>query len=433
MARPLVDSMNGVKGSELHHGVPTAIFPSSTLYGATWNNTLMEELGRALAYQAKLKSAQVILGPTINIHRDPRGGRNFECFSEDPLLSGQLAAGVVRGIQSQGVAACPKHFACNESEFKRREYSVAQSHNSRAVREIYLAAFQEMLRRSEPHGLMVSYNKLNGTHTTEHPFLKEILRDEWAYNGCLVSDCFATKSCAASINAGLDLEMPGPSVFRGPKLVAAVRDGVVDEKAVDECVSRVLALAEKTRESHSLELERSEIIPETNALALKIASEGIVLLKNEQGVLPLDMRRALKIAVIGVPASEPVVSGGGSARLTVRGQKMTEEAGDSDLKISVRVKNTGIYPGHEVVQLYISPPDSTKVWRPARELKGYAKVWILPGESETVTISLHKKHAFSYWDEDAKQWRLEPGTYRLLVGPFSTPFEIPHSLVWSGR
>lgn len=149
--------MNGVKGSELHHGVPTAIFPSSTLYGATWNNTLMEELGRALAYQAKLKSAQVILGPTINIHRDPRGGRNFECFSEDPLLSGQLAAGVVRGIQSQGVAACPKHFACNESEFKRREYNVAQSHNSRAVREIYLAAFQEMLRRSEPHGLMVRY------------------------------------------------------------------------------------------------------------------------------------------------------------------------------------------------------------------------------------------------------------------------------------
>lgn len=117
----------------------------------------MEELGRALAYQAKLKSAQVILGPTINIHRDPRGGRNFECFSEDPLLSGQLAAGVVRGIQSQGVAACPKHFACNESEFKRREYNVAQSHNSRAVREIYLAAFQEMLRRSEPHGLMVRY------------------------------------------------------------------------------------------------------------------------------------------------------------------------------------------------------------------------------------------------------------------------------------
>ncbi|KAF4282489.1 hypothetical protein KXX16_000019 [Aspergillus fumigatus] len=795
----LVDSVNGVKGSELHHGVPTAIFPSSTLYGATWNNTLMEELGRALAYQAKLKSAQVILGPTINIHRDPRGGRNFECFSEDPLLSGQLAAGVVRGIQSQGVAACPKHFACNESEFKRREYSVAQSHNSRAVREIYLAAFQEMLRRSEPHGLMVSYNKLNGTHTTEHPFLKEILRDEWAYNGCLVSDWFATKSCAASINAGLDLEMPGPSVLRGPKLVAAVRDGVVDEKAVDECVSRVLALVEKTRESHSLEPERSEIIPETNALALKIASEGIVLLKNEQGVLPLDMRRAPKIAVIGVPASEPVVSGGGSASappqylqkpldylrdahpfpslvkyirgvntnriipivpldcttsrngspgfdvayynedsdipvytehqktpvvamvrnlkpgltepgfsceisttitpkttgphtlaarvtgsfslfveskavlsvpkqhevtmedflfeparlehrtsvfmeagkpylvrllsrariprendyeptphgatlcyeefsderaaiaeavqaafsadvsiifagrnqqyesegfdlesmsisepqvrliravtavskktvlvlncgnpidvspfvnevdailnahfpgqeggqaianiltgkttpsgrlattwpkkfdeehvptyhnfparltergyeikyeeglqigyrhpqsqrtaqwqfghglsyttfeysgLTVSGQKMTEEAGDSDLKISVRVKNTGIYPGHEVVQLYISPPDSTKVWRPARELKGYAKVWILPGESETVAISLNKKHACSYWDEDAKQWRLEPGTYRLLVGPFSTPFEIEHSLVWSGR
>jgi beta-glucosidase len=120
----------------------------------------MEELGNSLAHQAKLKSAQVILGPTINIHRDPRGGRSFECFSEDPLLSGQLAAAVVRGIQSQGLAACPKHFACNESEFKRRQYNVAESHNSRTVREIYLGAFQELLRKSEPHGLMVRWVRI---------------------------------------------------------------------------------------------------------------------------------------------------------------------------------------------------------------------------------------------------------------------------------
>ncbi|KAL4907726.1 hypothetical protein BDW74DRAFT_189166 [Aspergillus multicolor] len=309
----IVDSINGVKGSDLHHGTPTAVFPSSTLYGSTWNNALMKELGGCLAQQAKLKSAQVILGPTINIHRDPRGGRNFECFSEDPLLSGQLAAAIVRGIQAQGLAACPKHFACNESEFMRRSYDVLEDYNGRTVREVYLAAFQELLRGCEPAALMVSYNKLNGVHTTESPFLKEVLRDDWGYNGCLISDWFATKSTAASINAGLDLEMPGPTVFRGQRLMNAVREELVEEKTIDESAARVLALVEAAKDSVSGAPERSEIRPETNALALRIASEGIVLLKNEHHVLPLDMRLAPKIAVIGVPAAEPVISGGGSA------------------------------------------------------------------------------------------------------------------------
>ncbi|KAL4811965.1 putative glycosyl hydrolase [Aspergillus spinulosporus] len=309
----IVDSINGVKGSDIHNGTPTAVFPCSTLYGSTWNNALMEELGAELAYQAKLKSAQVVLGPTINIHRDPRGGRNFECFSEDPLLSGQLAAAIVRGIQSKGVAACPKHLVCNESEFKRREYDVEEDWNSRTVREIYLAAFQELLRKSEPKALMVSYNKLNGIPMTESPMLKSILRDEWNYNGCLISDWFATTSTVASVNAGLDLEMPGPTVFRGKHLVDAVRRGLIDEQRVDESAARVLALIEATSDSQSGEPERSELRPEASSLALRIASEGIVLLKNEHQVLPLDMRCAPRIAVIGVPATEPVISGGGSA------------------------------------------------------------------------------------------------------------------------
>ncbi|KAL6233336.1 hypothetical protein BDW75DRAFT_252095 [Aspergillus navahoensis] len=308
----IVDSINGVKGSDIHHGTPTAVFPNSTLYGATRNNALMEDLGAALADQAKLKSAQVILGPTINIHRDPRGGRNFKCFSEDPLLSGQLAAAIVRGIQSKGVAACPKHLVCNESEFKRREYDVVEDWNGRTVREIYLAAFQELLRKCEPDALMVSYNKLDGVHTTESPFLKAILRDEWNYNGCLISDWFATKSTAASVNAGLDREMPGPTVFRGERLVDAVQRGLVDEQTVDESAARVLALIEAARGAQSDEPERSEIRPEANSLALRIASEGVVLLKNEHEVLPLDMRCAPRIAVIGGPATEPVISGGGS-------------------------------------------------------------------------------------------------------------------------
>ena len=625
-------------------------------------------------------------------------------------------------------------------------------------------------------------------------FLKEVLRDEWAYNGCLISDWFATKSSVAAINAGLDLEMPGPAVFRGQRLVEDVRKGLVDEKAIDKCVTRVLELIDATKTCHSQAAERGEIDPETNALALKIASEGIILLKNEKNSLPLDMRQAPKIAVIGVHAVEPVISGGGSAsappqylqrpldclkeahpvpslvdyargvntnriipmvpldrttsksgkpgfdisyfnqgcdtpvhtehqhvpvvamvrnlkpglkepgfsyqisttitptstgrhtlaaritgafslfvedkcvlssstqsevsmedflfepvrlerrvsvpmaagkpylvrlltqariakendyepnphgailcyeeyvnnrtsiseavqiaassdvsiifagrnheyesegfdldtiRLPERqiklikavaavsektvlvlncgnpidvspiiddvdtvlnahfpgqegGQALTDiltgktnpsgrlattwpkkfdgkhiptfnnfpatlnENGEytlkyaegiqigyrhpdvtqtaqwefgfglsyttfehydlvidntsqSDIKLSVQVKNTGSFPGHEVVQVYVVPPASEKTWRPARELKGYEKVWVLPGKSETVEISLDQKHAFSYWDEEINKWRLEPGTYRLVVGSLETCFEVEEGLTWSGR
>ncbi|OJJ45297.1 hypothetical protein ASPZODRAFT_99208 [Penicilliopsis zonata CBS 506.65] len=793
----LVDSVNSVKGSEVHHGVPTAIFPSSTCYGATWNRELMEELGKSLANQAKLKSAQVILGPTINLHRDPRAGRNFECFSEDPLLSGQLAAAIVNGIQSCSVAACPKHFACNDSEFKRRQYDVTESPNSRTLRELYLAAFQELLRGSEPMALMASYNKVDGVYASENDFLKDILRDEWAYNGCLVSDWFATKSTANAINAGLDLEMPGPSVFRGQRLVDQVRSGQIEESAVDKCVSRVLTLLDDTRECHGNRPERSDIDENTNNLARRIASEGIVLLKNENKALPLDMRQVPKIAVIGVPAMNPTICGGGSAsappqyiqrpleclqnshpapsrvryahgvntnrlvpvlsskqtqaengqqgfdikyfdsdsqelvlsefqkvpvvamvrdlkpglqegrfryeltttltpettghhtlatrstgafelyvdgnlvmssaqrelsmedflfepaRLEQRvevfmaasrpysirlvtqarvpregdyepnphgttlcfeeyvderaqifdavsiaaasdvsiifagrnseyesegfdlqeismptpqarlikavaavskktvlvlhcgnpidvsgfvddvdavlnahfpgqegGQaitdiitgktspsgklattwpktldadhvptaahfpaRWTEETGytiqyaeglnmgyrwpefdsrarwsfgfglsyttfdysalhvddglavpfSNEINISLAVTNTGSFPGHEVIQVYITPSDSTSVYRPARELKGFTKVWILPGESERVTITLDRNHACSFWDESVNKWRLEPGTYGVRVGSLAATFEVKEGLTWSGR
>ena len=163
-----VDSVNGVKGTSHINGTTTACFPSTTCLGSTWNRSLIHQLGREIAVQAKYKSASVILGPTVNIQRDPRGGRNFECFSEDPLLTGRLAAALINGIQEGGVAACPKHFVGNESETKRRFYHVKNSIDERPMREIYLAAFQYLLKDSAPLAIMTAWVSRPDT-VLEHP------------------------------------------------------------------------------------------------------------------------------------------------------------------------------------------------------------------------------------------------------------------------
>ncbi|KAL5347515.1 hypothetical protein ACLOAV_007827 [Pseudogymnoascus australis] len=258
--------------------------------------------GKKLAAQAKSKSAQVILGPSMNMHRDPRGGRNFEFFSEDPLLTGELAAALVNSIQSEGVGACPKHFVGNECETKRRIQDVAESLDGRAMREIYLASFQIMLRSSDPMALMTAENI---------PLIKDILRSDWGYKGCVMSDWYGTNSEIAALEAGLDLEMPGPSVFRGASLVKNVQNGTVDEKLVDQRAANVLRLIERTAESHSMKPERSLDDESGNCLAKEIGTEGIVLLQNRKSVLPL--QKTQKLAVIGSAATTPPISGGGSA------------------------------------------------------------------------------------------------------------------------
>jgi len=329
------DSINGVRGSNSHlEDQGTACFPSSTCLAATWNEKLMRELGVEVGIQAKLKSVQVVVGPNINIHRDPRGGRNFETFSEDPLLTGKLAAAIVTGIQSQGVGACVKHFAGNESETKRRTYNVAESAGGRTMREIYMKAFQYLLQGSNPASIMMasvisheyrlralltgisSYNKLDGIFCSQTPLIKSLLRKNWNYQGCIMSDWYGTHSGAEALKAGLDLEMPGPSVFRGKKLLEALEDGSVTEADIDEATLNVLTLIGQTAESHSSKAEKVVVCDRTSMMARRVASEGIVLLKNEKEVLPIDMRRAPKIAVIGAAAETPSVSGGGSAYAT---------------------------------------------------------------------------------------------------------------------
>lgn len=303
------DSINGVRGAKSHlEDTGTACFPSSTALASTWNSDLMHRFGQEVGNQARLKDVQVVCGPTINMHRDPRGGRNFETFSEDPLLTGKLAAAIVNGLQASGVGACAKHFVANESETSRKSHDVAESADGRALREIYMRAFECMLRDSNPESIMMAYNKLDGVFCSENRVIRDVLRDEWQYDGCIMSDWYGTHSGAESLIAGLDLEMPGPSVHRGTKLVKDVRAGVVSRQDVDRSVLSVLKLVDRSTKAN-----KAEITSNSSFMARQTAAEGIVLLKNEQETLPLNLDQQPSIAVIGAAGAKPVITGGGSA------------------------------------------------------------------------------------------------------------------------
>ncbi|KAF4968523.1 hypothetical protein FSARC_4090 [Fusarium sarcochroum] len=309
----VADSTSGIRPSGIEANLTTASFPNTVCYGSTWDSELLHRVGTYLAKQARMKGAQVVLGPTINIHRDPRAGRNFECFSEDPLLSGQLAAALVNGVRSLGVGACPKHFVCNDSETLRRYYNVQESVDSRALREIYLAAWQHLLRSSDPEGIMTAYNKVDGQFCSQNSSLTQrVLRDEWNFKGIAMSDWFGTHATIEPVKAGLDIEMPFP-VFRGDKLVEAVKSGRVTESEIDTMALRALELRNRTRAALEFTEERSEVDEETNKLAREVATSGMVLLKNENDALPIKASQSSRIAVIGQYATEPVITGGGSA------------------------------------------------------------------------------------------------------------------------
>ncbi|KAK6844157.1 hypothetical protein PG995_014267 [Apiospora arundinis] len=308
----VADSVCGIRPSGLDASLTTASFPNTACYGATWDAALLGRLGEQLAHQARLKGAQVVLGPTINIHRDPRAGRNFECFSEDPLLSGQLAGAIVRGVQAGGVGACPKHFVANDAETLRHYYDVCEKVDGRTLREIYLSAWQHLLRTSDPECIMTAYNKVDGNFCSSHDQLyQQVLRGDWGFRGATMSDWFAVHDTVGPIKAGLDLEMPFP-VFRGPRLVASVKAGDVTEANVDERALKMLELRDRTRACHAVGgPERSEVTAEASELAREIAVGGMVLLKNERATLPLNTNAS--IALVGEFASNPVFTGGGSA------------------------------------------------------------------------------------------------------------------------
>jgi beta-glucosidase len=314
----VTDGPNGARGGHFGGGATAACLPCGSALAATWSPALVEAVGVALGEEARSKRAHVLLGPTVNMHRSPLGGRHFEGYSEDPLLATRTAAAFVRGVQSQGVAACPKHFVANDSEFERM--SISSELDARTLRELYLPPFEAAVREAGAWSLMAAYNALNGPTCSAHAaLLVELLRDEWRFDGVVMSDWYGTKDTVQSARNGLDLEMPGPPRFFGAELAAAVRRGDVAEAVLDEKVRRVLRLLARTG---ALD-ERGDPPPEEaidradhRALARRASVESIVLLRNEGAALPLPRGRLRRLAVIGPNARRTTIQGGGSSRVS---------------------------------------------------------------------------------------------------------------------
>lgn len=311
----LTDGPHGLRkqaGAADHIGlnlsVPATCFPTASALAATWNRELVFQVGQALAEECLQEGVSVILGPGANIKRSPLCGRNFEYFSEDPYLTGEMAASHILGVQSLGVGASLKHFALNNQETRRMtSNSVA---DERAVREIYLAGFERAVKSAQPWTVMCSYNRINGTYACENKqLLTDILRKEWDFEGLVVTDWGAMNEVVQAVRAGTDLEMPGVDNGNTEKLIAAVRSGELDEAALDRAVERVLNLIEKA--SASLRPGYHCDLQAHHALARRAAAEGAVLLKNEGGLLPL--QGGGKIALIGRFAKEPRYQGAGSS------------------------------------------------------------------------------------------------------------------------
>ena len=310
----VTDGPNGARGGgSLFGGVTAAAFPVGIAIGASWDPELAEQIGSAIADEVKSKCAHVALAPTINLHRGVTNGRNFECYSEDPELTSALAVGYIRGLQSKGVAASPKHFVGNESEIERT--TISSDIDERTMRELYLRPFEDAVKKAGTWAIMSSYNRLNGTYTAENEWLlTDVLRKEWGYDGIVMSDWFGSRSTAPTVNAGLDLEMPGPTRDRGDKLVAAVHAGEVSRETVRTAALNMLRLMDRVGSLTDTTpfKERADDRPEHRDLIRKAGADGMVMLKND-GVLPLSPEA--KVALIGPNAKEVKIMGGGSAQL----------------------------------------------------------------------------------------------------------------------
>ena len=310
----VTDGPNGARGSWGNMGPSSVATPVGIALGATWNPDLVEKVGKVLGDELKAKGAHILLAPTVNIHRTPIAGRNFECYSEDPFLSGMLASAYIRGIQSKGVGACIKHFVANDQEFER--FSISSEVDERTLREIYLEPFRIAIRNSNPWAVMSAYNRVNGVYAAENNHtLLEILKGEWKYEGIVMSDWFGTYDKDVP-NSGLDLEMPGKARWMSEEIVKrALDDGPLTEEMLDDKARRLLGVLEKATlfANPELQPERADDKPQHRRIIREAAREAIVLLKND-GILPL--KKVKSIAVIGPNAQTAQILGGGSSSVT---------------------------------------------------------------------------------------------------------------------
>ena len=313
----MTDGPHGLRKQEsdsdalgLGRSVPATCFPTASALANSWDETLLSAVGRALGEEAVAQGVGMVLGPGVNIKRSPLCGRNFEYFSEDPLLSGKLAAAMIRGIQSTGVSACVKHFAANSQELRRMATDSVM--DERTLREIYLPAFETAIKEGGVRSLMTAYNRLNGTYCNENEhLLRDILRGEWGFDGLVVSDWGGNNDRVAAVRAGSSLEMPASNGETDRHIVEAVQNGTLDEALLDEQVDHVLDFIFTAQKA----LACGGVFDGTahHALAAKAAAESAVLLKNEKEFLPL--RQGERVAVIGDFAAVPRYQGAGSSRV----------------------------------------------------------------------------------------------------------------------
>lgn len=475
-------------------------FPTAAGVANSWDEALGEEIGEALAEEAVTMGVNVILGPGLNIKRSPLCGRNFEYFSEDPYHAGKMAAAYVRGIQSKGIAACPKHFAANSQELRRMANDSVV--DERTFREIYTTGFEIAIKEGKSKSIMSSYNEVNGVYANENShMLQEILVDEWGFDGFVVSDWGGSNDHALGVKNGSHLEMPGTGKSGMYDIIHAVENGDLDEAVLDQRLDELLNVIFSTHQATEDAKGKTFDVEAHHNLARKAAEESIVLLKNEDQILPL--KPGTKVAVIGDFAKVPRYQGAGSAIempwypyvkgivhgylggqagasammnvLTGKvnpsgklnetyplhyedtpayayypskersseyreslyvGYRYYTTVGKStrfpfgyglsyttfeykDLKIDTEgvtftIKNTGNVSGTEIAQLYVGKSSET-VFRPVRELKGFVRVELQPGEEKEVRIGFDDK-TFRFYDTRTDSWEIESGTYQIMIG-----------------
>ena len=291
----------------LNQSVPATCFPPAAASSCCFDPELMERMGQAMGDECRAEKVGVILGPALNIKRSPLCGRNFEYFSEDPLLSGEIAAGLVRGIQSRNVGACLKHYLANNQE--RARVSSSSVIDERALREIYLAGFETAVKKAQPWTMMCSYNMINGVYASDNKrLMTDVPRGEWGFAGAIMTDWGAMNDRVEAIKAGLDLEMPGPCDGNDALIVQAVREGRLTEAQVDACAVRVTELALRVAQNSVTTYDKAV----HHELARQVARESAVLLR-KGSALPL--KEGTKLAVIGDFAKHPRYQGAGSSKI----------------------------------------------------------------------------------------------------------------------
>ncbi len=310
----MTDGPAGARGTSFEDPAPSACLPCGSALGATWDRDLVAEVGAVIARQARAKGARVLLAPTVNLHRSPLGGRTFEAYSEDPVLSGLLGAAFVSGAQAEGVICTVKHLAGNEAEFERA--TIDSVIDERSLRELYLLPFELTVRRGGCLGVMTAYNRLNGVWCSQHRWLlADVLRGEWGFDGLVVTDWHAATDTVASVEAGVDVEMPGPPRRLGPASLEAVAAGRLDGPAIEQQARHILRAFQAIgalEDPPPGDDEGAPDRPEDRSVARRAATGATVLLRND-GVLPFD--RLASLAVVGPNAARPQMTGGGSAAL----------------------------------------------------------------------------------------------------------------------